>query len=136
LSWEDVNHFWTGVKSVPRGLYRFGDYLGRITGFRDYQCGSVVLDDYYQNQAVEETKYTYLMMKYILTHKEAKNLFFQYIKEYAGENKAYLSGRLLAGPVLGLVSRNPVISLGSTIGDISYKNHDINLFARKIILGY
>lgn len=33
--WEHATDFYEGIKSTPDGLYDFGDYLARITGFRD-----------------------------------------------------------------------------------------------------
>lgn len=45
-----------GVASFWTTAYNFGDFLGRISGLRDWQHGSVVLKDYYQQEAIEEVK--------------------------------------------------------------------------------
>jgi hypothetical protein len=55
-------------ESLARGLYRIGDYMGRLSGFRDFQNGSVVLEDYYQRQAISETKAVSTLGKNMLSH--------------------------------------------------------------------
>ena len=34
---EHLADFWDGIKSLPEGAYSFGDYLARVSGFRDWQ---------------------------------------------------------------------------------------------------
>ena len=53
---DHLSDFGKGLTSFFTTAYNFGDFLGRISGLRDWQHGSVVLKDYYQQEAIEEVK--------------------------------------------------------------------------------
>ncbi len=128
--------FFDGVYSIGIALMRFGDYLAKISGFRDWQNGSVVMRNYYQNQAIRETKLTYRMAKYIVTNSIASSIFINSSYKYIMSNPKYFAGRVFAGPVLGFVARNPIWGTGSTVGDLSYTAESIDNLSRNLILGY
>jgi len=93
-------HFLDGIKSVGVGLYHFGGYLARISGFRDWQEGSVILKSYYQDQAMAQTQYTYEIGKFIATNPAARSLAIDSAHRYIEQNPEYVAGRLLTGAVL------------------------------------
>ncbi|RDU61535.1 hypothetical protein CQA53_09995 [Helicobacter didelphidarum] len=74
--------------------YQFGDFLGRISGLRDWQHGSVVMKDYYQQEAINELKMLRMGIKSIDSLDKAKNLF-QLIKEDVKDRPWYYLGSLL-----------------------------------------
>jgi len=128
--------FMDGVASVARGLKRFGDYLARVSGFRDWQVDSVVMGDYHQERAIAQTKATYKMVKYIATDAKARSLFIDYAQKYAGDNKLYLTGRVVTGFGLSAFSKVPLaIPTAATTGDILYTSGQIDNFARGVMLG-
>lgn len=53
---DHLSDFGKGLASFFTTAYNFWDFLGRISGLRDWQHGSVVLKDYYQQEAIEEVK--------------------------------------------------------------------------------
>ena len=70
---QHISDFWEGLKSTPQSLYDFGDYLARISGFRDWQLQheSVLPIDYVeQTKAITETKAIYN----VLSNSEGRRL--------------------------------------------------------------
>jgi len=132
---KNVKDFYEGVKSIPVGLYRFGDYLGRISGLRDIQNPSVIsgVTFDYQREAIEQTKYTYKLTKYILTNDYATDLAFDYAKTYIEEHPAKVLGRLLAFPI-GLYGKAPITPM-ATYGDVIYGSNQIEDFVKGIVYG-
>ncbi len=127
--------FAKGAGSIGRGLYRLGDYIARISGFRDWQDGSV-MGDFYQDEAKQETINFYKTTKYIIINKSARRLFIESATKYISSRPEYFAGRVFAGPLVGFAARNPVWSAGSTFGDVAYSSEEIDRFTRNIVLGY
>ena len=120
---------------------RFGDYLARISGFRDWQEGSVVLKNYYRDQAIAETKYTYKIGKFIATNPIARSLAIDSAQRYIEQNPEYVAGRFLTGAVLsygagGIRGGGPIIPISATAGDVSYSANEIDSFVRGVVYGY
>jgi len=133
--------FLDGVKSIGRGLMRFGDYLARISGFRDWQEGSVVLKNYYRDQAIAQTKYAYNIGKFIITNPVARSLAIDSAQHYIEQNPEYVTGRFLTGAVFsfgvgGIRGGGPIIPITATAGDVSYTANEIDSFVRGIVYGY
>ncbi|MDD3500734.1 MAG: hypothetical protein PHS85_10280 [Sulfurovum sp.] len=126
--------FIDGVKSIGTGLKRFGDYLARVSGFRDWQEGSIILGNYYQEQALQQTSNTYQIAKYIVTNSEARSLATNLAQYYIEKNPGYVAGRALAIPI-GTLGRAPV-PIMATSGDITYTANQIDSFVRGIVYGY
>lgn len=67
------------------GLMSVGNYTAHISGFRDYQNGSIVLKNYYQKQAINKTKETLELACNIIEHPDlaldAYSLYNQYNQE-------------------------------------------------------
>lgn len=89
--------FWGGVYSLKIGLNRFGNYLAEVSGFRDWQSGSVVDRSYYQDKAIRESKYTYELGKYIFSDIDRTLLFFNSAFNHASNNQVYVAGRFMTG---------------------------------------
>ncbi|EKH5095879.1 hypothetical protein O5F82_001806 [Campylobacter coli] len=51
---EHLKDIKDGIVDCYIGLYDFGDFLARISGFRDWQEKSVILDDFHKRQTLEE----------------------------------------------------------------------------------
>ena len=133
--------FVDGVKSVGKGLMRFGDYLARISGLRDWQEGSVILNNYYRDQAIVETKYAYKIGKFIATNPVARSLAIDSAQHYIEQNPEYVAGRFLTGAVLsysagGIRGGGPIIPISATAGDVSYGANEIDSFVRGVVYGY
>ena len=134
--------FVDGIKSIRTALMRFGDYLARISGFRDWQEGSVILENYYRDQAIAQTKYTYNIGKFIATNPKARSLAIDSAEHYIKQNPEYVAGRFLTGALLsygagGISGGGPIIPTVATIGDItSFTANEIDSFVRGVVYGY
>ncbi len=124
--------FLDGVKSIGTGLYRFGDYLARVSGYRDWREGSV-MGDFYQEEALSQTERTYRISKYILTNPEARKVAFDAVVKYISQNPEYVAGRAIVIPV-GIYYKVPVPMI-ATAGDIAYSADQIDSFVRGIVYG-
>lgn len=82
---DHLSDFGKGLASFFTTAYNFGDFLGRISGLRDWQHGSVVLKDYYQQEAIEELKLFWRGIKTLLNNEDArmaaKEILIQDFKE-------------------------------------------------------
>jgi hypothetical protein len=102
---EHLADFWEGVKSLHGGAYDFGDYLARVSGFRDWQeqSDSVMYDGVVlyvkQNQATQETKLFVEAAK----SEELYPLYWEALKCDAQDRPAYYVGSLLTGFAAGKV---------------------------------
>jgi len=126
-----LSDFAYGVISVGKNLIDFGDYLGRVSGFRDYQNNT----NYYQNNAIRQTKYTYKLGSYIAHNDNARKIFWNATKKYISNNKSYFAGRFTAGLILSTVATQGTGITVTTLGSISNKAKEIDDFARQLILG-
>lgn len=134
-----------GSGSIFAGLYGFGDWASRITGFRDWQLDNIENEE--QKEASKEAKYTLEFIKYILSNENGSfEIFTKSVKKYIEQNPQYVIGRFLTSTALGLAvkpkpttTRVPVGFVGITApaiwGDITFSAKEIDDFAKSIILG-
>ncbi|PHQ88406.1 MAG: hypothetical protein COB42_08920 [Sulfurimonas sp.] len=107
--WEHVTDFYEGVASTPEGLYDFGNYLARITGFRDWQVqhNSVLPIDYdAQMQAIVETKAT----AQLLLTPEGRKLVINALLNDLEAKPAYYLSALLSSVAIAKVLKNKLAS--------------------------
>lgn len=95
--------------------YNFGDFLGRISGLRDWQNGSVVIKDYYQQEAIEEVKLFWRGIASINSWDRAKILFNLAKNEIKNRPMYYLGSFAISGFM------SSAIKTGSKVGDIAAK---------------
>ena len=127
--------FLDGVKSIGTGLYRFGDYLARVSGYRDWREGSV-MGDFYQEEALSQTERTYRISKYILTNPEAAKTVLNSVIKYISQNPEYVAGRVLGGMGISYYSKVPLlIPAAAAVGDAAYSADQIDSFVRGIVYG-
>jgi hypothetical protein len=77
---HDLPDFIRGILSIPAGLWGFGDWIGRRSGFRDWQIGSLVLCDYEKQKAKEEFEYTIDMILFIIKIMKLESFFLNRFK--------------------------------------------------------
>jgi hypothetical protein len=105
---EHLADFGDGVKSLPKGLYNFGDYLARVSGFRDWQeqHNSVMYDGvvlYIKHaQAWQDGK----LLKEAAQQTDLYPLYLEVLKSNVQDKPAYYIGGLLTGYVVGAVLSN------------------------------
>ncbi len=81
--WDHMNDFYDGIKSTPEALYSFGDYLARVSGFRDWQRDheSVLPIDYAeQSNALAESQAVYDVLS---TEPGRKLIFSRYTSPFS-----------------------------------------------------
>jgi hypothetical protein len=145
---HDLPDFIRGLLSLPAGIYGFGEWMGRRTGFRDWQIGSVVLGDYEKEKAKEELEYTKKMITFIIKNDKARNIFSESLVKYIKEKPSYFAGRFFAGGAIGKLAGGPTsiakvrgaitsgaITAVSTSGTLLLTAQEIDDFAKAIIIG-
>lgn len=132
---KNQHPFIKGIVSVGGGLYGFGDWVARSSGFRDWQLDNI--DNAIQKQSSNESKYAMRMMKAIINNEHgAGEIFLKSAKKYLIQNKGYVAGRFITGVAVSYLSKVPfAIPATSTYGDIRFTAKQIDDFARSIILG-
>lgn len=131
-----------GAGSIYAGLYGFGDWASRLSGFRDWQLDNI--DNEEQDKSLLETKYILKLMKYIAFNENGTGeLFAKSVEKYVKENPTYVTSRLITG--IGLSAfvqpkiKVPVGFAGITFpalwGDLTFSAKEIDDFARAIIIG-
>ena len=119
---EPSDNFWQGFKkgtsdlidgifSLPKALYSYGDYLARITGFRDWQSGNTLP----WNQWEAELEYKALM--YGLENHKADILSGLW-QDMTSRPNYYIGGALIGS---GLGYMNSVAGKIYTAGSLSIK---------------
>ncbi|MFV0561468.1 LysM peptidoglycan-binding domain-containing protein [Malaciobacter mytili] len=113
---EHVNDFFEGIYDTAiKAPIAFGDFLARISGYRDYQFAKdSVLDlnsDIYQKQAMNELKILYM----IIQSNTAKSKIINILVEDIQERPAYYIGGLGTSQIIGKTFSNTMIR-------ISYKS--------------
>lgn len=113
---EHLSDFGEGIYDILITTpYNFGDFLGRISGLRDQQHGSIVIKDYYQQEAIEEFKIFWSGITNINSWDRAKTIF-NLVKKDMEERPMYYLGSF---GISGFVSST--IKTGSKIVDIGVK---------------
>lgn len=113
---EHLNDFGKGVYDTFLVTpYNFGDFIGRISGLRDWQNGSVVIKDYYQQEAIEEVKLFWRGIASINSWDRAKILFNLAKNEIKNRPMYYLGSFAISGFM------SSAIKTGSKVGDIAAK---------------
>ena len=102
--------------------YEFGDFLAKITGFRDWQEGSVVDDSYYQDETIAEMKDTYIVLKTVFSNDTLRDMTIDAIADDIADRPGYYLGNLITGTsissVLSGYGKTAYIA-GSSIGKAS-----------------
>ena len=114
-------------RSLARGLYRFGDYVGRISGFRDWQDGSIVDRSYYQDQALSETKAVYILGTHVV---ENPKLSLRALSVYYNMDSAQMNANSLVNFYTGLAV--PGVGIISLVGNTMGEAHAINQIYRDL----
>ncbi|AXX84615.1 hypothetical protein [Aliarcobacter skirrowii] len=132
-----------GSGSIYAGLYGFGDWASRLSGFRDWQLDNENNEE--KNKASLETKYILKLIKYIISDENgSRKIFFNSVEKYIKENPTYVTSRLLTGIGMGIIvqpknNKVPVglisISSPAILGDITFTAKEIDDFAKGIVLG-
>ncbi|MDX4028715.1 hypothetical protein [Aliarcobacter skirrowii] len=131
-----------GSGSIYAGLYGFGDWASRLSGFRDWQLDNENNEE--KNKASLETKYILKLIKYIAFNENgSREIFTKSVEKYLKENPTYVISRFLTG--IGLSAfvqpkiKVPVGFAGITFpalwGDLTFSAKEIDDFARAIIIG-
>jgi len=141
------NEFGKGAASLAAAQWGFGDWAGRISGFRDWQNGSV-LDFDEQEKAIDELWYIKDFIWYIIQNKNGSGkIFTNAVSKYIKQNPRYVTGRFLSGYGLAKIatpksaSLSKSLSIKATIGgtgllgDRLFTARQIDEFARGIVLG-
>jgi len=100
------------VKSLFNGLSGFGNYLARISGFRDWQSGSIIDENYYQNQAILETRGVLTLANHTFSNPSAT---MEAVKIYAGYYDSQLKANSLVNFGVGLAV--PGVGIMSLVGN-------------------
>jgi len=107
--WDHMNDFYDGIKSTPEALYFFGDYLARVSGFRDWQRDheSVLPIDYVeQSNAVAETQVVYD----VLSTTTGRELIFDALKHDTENRPAYYLANILSSAGIAKVLNKALAS--------------------------
>ena len=108
-------------QSLTQGFYNIGDYVARITGFRDWQNGSVVLKNYYRKQAMQETKAVLTLGKHAVMHPK---ITIKAISIYNQLNQDQVNMNVIVNSSVGLVV--PAAGIISFVGNTMESAHQIN----------
>ncbi|HEG6005942.1 TPA: hypothetical protein SE358_001776 [Campylobacter jejuni] len=82
---EHLKDIKDGIVDCYIGLYDFGDFLARISGFRDWQEKSVILDDFHKRQTLEELDF----LKDIIKNETSRNIILEYLIKDANRRPLY-----------------------------------------------
>ncbi|WP_223207060.1 hypothetical protein [Campylobacter coli] len=82
---EHLKDIKDGIVDCYIGLYDFGDFLARISGFRDWQEKSVILDDFHKRQTLEELDF----LKDIVKNETSRNIILEYLIKDINERPLY-----------------------------------------------
>ncbi|WP_410689364.1 hypothetical protein [Campylobacter lari] len=82
---EHLKDIKDGIVDCYIGLYDFGDFLARISGFRDWQEKSVILDDFYKRQTLEELDF----LKDIIKNETSRSIILEYLIKDVNERPLY-----------------------------------------------
>ena len=112
------------------GLEYLGDFIARRTGFRDWQNGSVVLDNYYKDKAIKEQKEMNNLRCWAMKHPDLA------IRAY-GEYNDYSAGQLntdtaIKGVAVMLFGAGLPFTL-SSIGNATKRAKELNELIEKYI---
>jgi hypothetical protein len=108
-------------KSLTDGLYGLGDYMARISGFRDWNEGLAIDSNYYQNQALFETHAAITFGEHILSN---PTLTMDAVKIYANYNSGQMEANSLVNFGVGLAV--PGVGIAAFIGNTMHGAHKIN----------
>ena len=115
---------------IESDLYHFGDYIARVSGYRDWQLDT---NGHYQRDSKRVTKEIIELVKYIGSDLEIAKQFFSAAFQVTKNNKAYVAGRFLTGRLFNLSKgKGGTLAL---VGGVTNTAKDIDNFARNIVLG-
>ncbi len=113
------------------GLYDFGDFLARISGFKDWQEKSVILDDFHKRQTLEELDF----LKDIIKNEASRNVILEYlIKDANGRPLYYLTpaGIILILNITTKAKKLFIINITSLGGKATSTAHSLYPYYKNI----
>ncbi len=113
------------------GLYDFGDFLARISGFKDWQEKSVVFDDFYKKQAFEELGF----LEDVLKNETSRNFIIEHLTKDANERPLYYLAPLGALTIISQTTKVKklfIISLTSLSGKATSTAHSLYPYYKNI----
>lgn len=113
------------------GLYDFGDFLARISGFKDWQEKSVVFDDFYKKQAFEELGF----LEDVLKNETSRNFIIEHLTKDTNERPLYYLAPLGALTIISQTTKVKklfIISLTSLSGKATSTAHSLYPYYKNI----
>lgn len=113
------------------GLYDFGDFLARISGFKDWQEKSVVFDDFYKKQAFEELGF----LEDVLKNETSRNFIIEHLTKDVNERPLYYLAPLGALTIISQTTKVKklfIISLTSLSGKATSTAHSLYPYYKNI----
>jgi len=123
---KNVNDTYEGIKSIGTNLYNAGDYLARVSGYRDYQRGNII--PWYKYEA----KLEYEVVKMAIGNEKIMDTVYENFKnDFKERPMYYIAGSITPSAILNVAPVSKVIigvssiSIGTTVklGTISDKIH-------------
>ena len=111
-------------KAFKKGCYKFGDFLARVSGFRDWQNGSVVLKDYYREQAVGEVKELYKFSSLAIEHPK---MALEAYSTYNNYRYVQLETDTVFKGYVSTFAKGGIPMMISSVGNLLGQAHDLNL---------
>lgn len=128
---EHLKDIKDGIVDCYIGLYDFGDFLARISGFRDLQEKSVILDDFHKRQTLEELDF----LKDIIKNEASRNIILEYlIKDANGRPLYYLTpaGIILILNITTKAKKLFIINITSLGGKATSTAHSLYPYYKNI----
>lgn len=128
---EHLKDIKDGIVDCYIGLYDFGDFLARISGFRDLQEKSVILDDFHKRQTLEELDF----LKDIIKNEASRNVILEYlIKDANGRPLYYLTpaGIILILNITTKAKKLFIINITSLGGKATSTAHSLYPYYKNI----
>ncbi|MCR6571808.1 hypothetical protein [Campylobacter insulaenigrae] len=128
---EHLKDIKDGIVDCYIGLYDFGDFLARISGFRDWQEKSVILDDFHKRQTLEELDF----LKDIIKNETSRNIILEYLIKDANGRPLYYLAPLGALTIISRATKAKklfIISLTSSFGKATFTVHSLYPYYKNI----
>ncbi|MCW0186480.1 hypothetical protein OJP00_07905 [Campylobacter lari] len=128
---EHLKDIKDGIVDCYIGPYDFGDFLARISGFRDWQEKSVILDDFHKRQTLEELDF----LKDIVKNETSRNVILEYLIKDINERPLYylaLSGILTTIKKITKTKKLFIINITSLGGKATSTTHSLYPYYKNI----
>ncbi|HHP0319408.1 TPA: hypothetical protein ACRZSB_001841 [Campylobacter jejuni] len=128
---EHLKDIKDGIVDCYIGLYDFGDFLARISGFRDWQEKSVILDDFHKRQTLEELDF----LKDIIKNETSRNVILEYLIKDANRRPLYYltpAGIILILNITTKATKLFIINITSLGGKATSTAHSLYPYYKNI----